>query len=306
MLRYTPVLLLTIASAAHAALPVYNTDMPAKGELLATTGASYGKTNADEVLTFGVIPGQGAMEYSQESAAITLDYGFSNRFNGLIASSVASTKYEEEVLWSGVFTEKHEIHKQGLSDLGLGVEYLLREDVRTPMVVRLMVTAPTASDYPGVMGVTINGTQIAATEAGGMGRDYTSVTSQVGGSVKGNQNTLEWELAWQTDDEKTTEDSYDASVSWVHHFNQATYFRLNGGASFEPGMHTATTTVSDATNFFTSVFLAHQFSENMRVGVGYGYTQFDDLHYVFANGITLDQSNMSRQAASLSLSYLFF
>jgi hypothetical protein len=303
MLRYTPVLLL-MAFGAQAALPVYTTDMPAKGELLANTGVRYGKNNADEKILRIGNTFSGTMESTQQMAWLSLDYGFSNRFSGLLYSTVST--FEQEEALSGIATVKLETRNEGLGDLKLGAEYLLVADGHSPVAVRILVDAPTASDYPGMQGATINGTPMAATETGAMGSGNTRVSSEVAGTVKGNQNALEWELAWQTDDEKTTEDAYAASISWVHDFNQGTYFRLTGSTSLQHGMHTSAYTVSDATNFSTSLFMAHRFTEKLKLGAFFGYGLIDDLHVTYSGGSTLDRKNQSSQLASLSLSYLFF
>lgn len=304
MLRYTTVFLLTMASAAQAALPVYTTDMPAKGELLASTGIRYGENNADEEIMGSGNTYSGTMESTQQVAWLSLDYGFSNRLNGLLYSTASSFKQEEAL--SGPATAKLETRNKGLGDLKLGVEYLLVANEHSPVAVRIFVDSPTASDYPGVQGLAINGIPTVATETGAAGSGNTRVTSEVAGTVKGNQNALEWELAWQTDDEKTTEDAYTASLAWVHDFNQGTYFRLIGSTSLQHGMHTSAYTASDATNFSTSLFVAHRFTEKLKLSAHLGYGLIDDLHVAYASGGTLDRKNQSSQFASLSLSYLFF
>ena len=284
-------------------MPVYNTDLLAPAEVLIDFGANASRIDSDtEELNGGSIY-RGTTEFAQMQAMVTVAYGFSARADGFI--QVANGAIEQSRDLAGPSMVELRARNEGWNDVVVGAEYLLIPDARTPMVLSLAVMAPSASDYPGTAGVTINGVQTGVQESGGMGNGYTQFFPRLSGSVKGDKNALEWELSWLTDDEKVTEDAYMAKLSWLHHFNQATYIRLGGDVYFQKGSQTAIVTTNDRTNLRASLSLAHIVSNRLKLAAGYDYGQPSDSYAVTTSGNTVNQSDPTLQAGSLSLEYLF-
>lgn len=303
MRRVSPLLLFCLPALAHAVLPVYNTDLVTEGEVLGSAYISYTQPEAD---TTAVISGgqfAGHTKTETGTTAVQLAYGIGRRLSGYIATSYVDST--QKATLAGPANVTFESGTRGWGDLNATLEYLAFDDAVMPVVARLSVSVPTASDMPAQSGTVVNGVQVTAKEVGGPGRGQTAFAPQLAGSVKGPHDALEWTLYWQTDDDKDTEDAYQATLGWVHDFTPETYMRLSGTAYFQHGMNAHGETTSDMNSYAAGATIAHQLGKSARVSVSYNYFRPDSVHAAFSNGNVIDQRNQTSQQGSLGIVYLF-
>lgn len=305
MRRILPVLVLA-SSAAHAELPLYNTDMLARGEAAATWSLSLSRLEAEAVYTPAAsAPLPGRTDTTTRAGAIDLLLGLGDRLNGRL--SFAFTEQDLDARFRGAGTPSTvdlRAGERGEEDLGVGLEYRLSSHATYPLVARLAVLIPTASDYPGTQGLAVNGTPLSVVEDGGRGSGYTRFFPALGGSVQTQAGALEWDLRLETDDEKGTEDRYALALGWLQRLGADGFVRVTGSIALQQGMQAANGATDDSEDYALTLTGGYNLTPNVRVTAICSVGWLDDLQMASGNGSVIAQSDRVEQSARLGIAYM--
>lgn len=311
MRRLLPLLL--AAPAAHAAVPLYNTDMIKAGEAMASFSASRVETRADTHYTppanpFVTEPLAGPEETVNRSAGLLLTFGLRDDLNAYLAGTHTTADYTlvqtgRDVTMAPLVLQV-DARQEGFEDLGAGLEYRLLARGPHVLVTRIDLDIPTASDYPGAPHLVQNGVTLSPFVEGRRGRGYTRYRPQFAGSSRFDATVLEWELAVLADDEKDTEAVYEAQVGVLQHLGSAAYLRLRAAAAWQQGLYNATLATRDVAAYNVTFTAGYFITPEVRLSASYGMGWADDATTTYTSGAVMAQGNVEQEAAGLAITYM--
>lgn len=312
MRRIIALLLLT-APAAQAGLPLYNTDMIKAGEALASFSSRHAELQSDIYYTIVGNPTigeplRGIAETTTRNTSLHLVFGLSNDVNGYLLGGFSESDLDSTL--RGHFTSslpievRNAARQEGYEDLGVGLEFRLFANEFSAVVGRLGVFIPTASDYGGAMAEIVNGVQFSTLKEGRRGRGYTRMSPQLAGSTRLNLTALEWEVSITADDEKSTEDVYQAQLGVLQHLGTDAYLRLTGAAAWQKGMHTEVVSTNNVAGYSVTFTGGYFFTPIIRLAASYSYGWADDVEAKYVSGNTMVQYNQEQESIGLGLAYM--
>jgi hypothetical protein len=306
-------LLLLAAPVAQAALPLYNTDMIKAGEALASFSSSRTELQFDSRYSIAgnpsvVEPLLGVAEVTTKQTGLVLVFGLREDLNAYLSGGFSESDFD--TTFQGRFVNnlpiraQYDARQEGFDDLGAGLEYRLSATAASALVARVAVLIPTASDYSGTTGETVNGTQFATLDEGRRGRGYTRVLPQLAGSTRWDRTVLEYEVSIGTDDERDTEDSYGLQLGVLRHIGSAAYMRLSGGASWQQGTRTATLSTNDIAGYTFTLTAGYFITPNVRLAASGSYGWADDAEVDYVSGDRVQHGNQEQEGLGLSITYM--
>lgn len=300
--RFSAFVVMALPVSAFADMPVVNTDLLQKNETLLSIAAVKYQRESSLDTRYGSAKYHGSAEAEGQQIFFVLGRGITDQLNVTVAASYM--EYEAEQTSTGPVTIVQTQKASGVADPSLGIDYqLLAADF--PLVASISVDTPTSSDSPGQSGAVVDGVTTSALEEGDAGAGKTRVRLGLAGSMPSGSNALEWGLASYLDDDADSENTYEAQLGWLHHFNERTTIRVGGVVYQQSGRVENNLSMGDLLQVGARIMLVHQPRPDLKLSLAYNYAVEDDLTFRSTDGMfRQDITDTTYQSVALGLAYL--
>lgn len=301
--RCTAFVVMALPVSVFAEMPIVNTDMVKADETIVSVGTSFLRQEAKVETVNGGALYQGDLESDQQQFFLTVGRGLTDRLSVYLSASY--TTFEQDQTLVGPANVVVERESAGLNNPELILEHKLLPGSKA-MVASIGVSPSTSSDSAAQAGIIVNGVTMQSTRDGDVGTGTTRITPRIAGSMQKEDNVLEWGLAAYLDDEKNTENAYEAQLGWLHRLDGRTNIRLGASVFQQDGMKTAMMSTDDVLHVGGSIALMHQPSPDLRLSLSYQHMLLDD--FAARSTVTTNSDRYTdrlAQSVSLGMAYLF-